>query len=136
VLHFKDSSHIPSTKIVAHFLALKTSWYISTHPGILLGIKTIYVLRYRVSALRPTSSNAVGPEGCFFLRFLYTNLPAVEDPLSIYATVGIAWWIMTHSSSAALTRRLCYSTEKVSLHLVTLIRLLLMVKQPGKVTER
>jgi len=67
--------------------------------------ETIYVLRDSISTLRPKSSNAGGPEGCSFLRFLYTNLPVVEGPVSIQATVGIAWWIMAHSSSAAISRR-------------------------------
>jgi hypothetical protein len=57
-------------------------------------------------------------------------------PASIYANVGIVWWIMRHASYAAITRRyLLQYIESFCKYNDTLMRLLPMVT-PGKITER
>jgi len=82
------------------FLTLKTlAIYLRTW-GLFGKFETIYILQDWVSALRPISNNAGGPEVSFFLRFVYAILKDAERPVSTCCTVGMAW-----TSSAAVTRR-------------------------------
>jgi hypothetical protein len=96
--------------------------------GFSWGFETIYV-----SALRPNPINVGGPKVCFFFfRFLTANVPDVDGPLSICATVGIAWWIMRHTNPAAITRRcMVQYIGSVFKFINTLIRLLFTVSGPG-----
>ena len=72
--NFMDIAPIQSTNIEHIFLALNSLGVYLRIRGYFWEFGKNYISRDRVSALRTVSNNAREPEGCFFLRFLYSNM--------------------------------------------------------------
>jgi len=113
---FKDSSHIPSTKYVPRFLALKTSRYISTYPRILLEIWNNLCLTGFSFGTTPNIQH------CWRTRSSFLPPVCLRQPdgrrthfqYNFYRRHGLAQFLPPKLDAV------CHRTQKMSIDIVTL----------------